>query len=648
MFDTTSGDIDRIKEVTLDDSIPYDYPDGLDLKPGSDLHGRLVAALTSRARTSKSVMSRRYDRWREIDNSLTAYIPQDEEERLLLEEDPRRPVSIVVPFSYTSRETLLTYLFEALLTDPFFTYEPIGPEDRMAVILLENLIRIQAHKTRMALNLDNQYGDSIAYGIGAVTNYWDVVEGFVPRRISQDSEDRFEIGLKYEGNRLENIDPYLYLPDTSVAAHEVQKMEFVGWMTRENRMSCLKREYAQPDIFFNARYLAASDHGWTSKLVSESKVEGGKEKEDSLFDEQKQGNPVDILWQYVDLIPAEWDLGDGEIPEKWMFAVAGEVLVIAASPVGLAHEMFPVSVVAPSGDAYSSAPVSILEIVRGLQKIQDFAVNTREKNVRKSLNDMFVYNPNLISAKEIQRPDKAGGLIPLRHTAAWQKGTIDEAIKQLPVQDITQNYLGDVSFMAELMNRAIGTTDALQGVQRTKPERVSALESRNRDNSAISRLFRIARKMAYQSMMDLGHMLATNTQQLMTETSYVRLIGRMGEDLSHEFNLQPGAALPVTAKDLNIDFDVLAHDATRNTRDDPDVLIQLFQAASTNPLLMQELDLVRIFQYTMRLMGFKNFEDFRRKGPALNVQTAPDQMVQQGVEEGALKPIAGANGNGRF
>lgn len=46
--------------------------------------------------------------------------------------------------------------------------------------------------------------------------------------------------LTFEGNALENIDPYLYLPDPSAPIHEPQKGSFVGWVTPSNYMNLLE------------------------------------------------------------------------------------------------------------------------------------------------------------------------------------------------------------------------------------------------------------------------------------------------------------------------------------------------------------------------------------------------------------------------
>lgn len=75
----------------------YEYPEGLNLRPDSDLHKKLVNKIYNRARESSFEMKKRYDSWRSIDHSLTAYVPLDDAERITKQKDTRKPVSIVVP-----------------------------------------------------------------------------------------------------------------------------------------------------------------------------------------------------------------------------------------------------------------------------------------------------------------------------------------------------------------------------------------------------------------------------------------------------------------------------------------------------------------------------------------------------------------------
>jgi hypothetical protein len=48
---------------------------------------------------SRNEMSKRFDSWREIDKTLTTYMPLKDKERELKEKDSSKPVSIVFPLS---------------------------------------------------------------------------------------------------------------------------------------------------------------------------------------------------------------------------------------------------------------------------------------------------------------------------------------------------------------------------------------------------------------------------------------------------------------------------------------------------------------------------------------------------------------------
>ncbi len=53
----------------------YDYPNGLNLKPGSELHNEIRDKVWQRANESRHEISKRFPYWREVDRMLTAYIP---------------------------------------------------------------------------------------------------------------------------------------------------------------------------------------------------------------------------------------------------------------------------------------------------------------------------------------------------------------------------------------------------------------------------------------------------------------------------------------------------------------------------------------------------------------------------------------------
>ncbi len=150
----------------------YDYPDGLALKPGSDLHNKLRSKVWERARQSRDEVSKRFDSWREIDRTLTIYVPPKDKERKIQEKDPNKPVSIVFPYSYSMLEALLTYMSMAFFQDPMFQYEGVEDDDTVGAMLLELVIRMQCIKSKVPLSLHTVLRDAFGYGVGIGIPTW--------------------------------------------------------------------------------------------------------------------------------------------------------------------------------------------------------------------------------------------------------------------------------------------------------------------------------------------------------------------------------------------------------------------------------------------------------------------------------------------
>jgi len=418
----------------------YEYADGLDLKPGSDLHNSLKTKILQRAVEASGVMSNRYTAWNDIDRVLTTYVELDEKEKDIKSKDERKPVSIVFPYSDTILETLLGYMVAAFFQDPIFRYEGVSPEDTIGAILLEKLIGLQCYRAKVPLELHTMFRDGLAYGFGVVIPYWDKIYGkktvkrekgffsvirnmFVREGFEKDVEENV---LLFEGNKLSNVDPYLCLPDPSVPIHRIQDGEYFGWVDRTNYMDLLSEERNSDDLF-NVKYLK-SVHNKQTSIFGEDKSDRERKSMGGTTQYTQSGshgqvprtsmstNNVDVINMYIKIIPKEWKVGDGEYPEKWLFSLAADDVIIRAKPIDLDHNMFPVAICAPDFDGYSTTPISRLEKLFGLQKIVDWLFNMHIANVRKSINDMFVYDPYLVNSNDLKNPGP-GKLIRLRRPA---------------------------------------------------------------------------------------------------------------------------------------------------------------------------------------------------------------------------------------
>ena len=621
----------------------YDYPEGLDLRPGSKLHEYIKQEVLIRVRESRQQMEKRFSSWNEVDETLTAYIKLSDYERTIKDKasttpSTKRPLSVVFPYSYAIMETVLTYLVLAFMQDPIFRYEGVSPEDTIGAILLEKIIDLHCNKTKVALALHTMNRDGVAYGIGAVAPMWRQRWGVRTSRIrtenmfGPDYERIEEEDLLFEGNSLENIDPYLYLPDPNVPVDKIQDGSFVGWIDIDNYNGLLDEERADQDVF-NVRYLKGliGKHSqFAEKQSKRQEFIGGHRLEKTPVSER-----IDVINMYVNLVPEDWKIGDSEYPEKWLFSLASDDIVIRAKPLGLNHNLYPITVAAPEYDGYSSTPISRLEILKGMQGVLDWLFNSHIANVRKAINDMLVVDPYLVNINDLKDPEP-GKLIRMRRPA-WGRG-VKDAVVQLQVNDITQRNIQDSAFIIQWMGKMGGADESMMGAQRTGgPERKTGKEFQGTRTGAISRMERIARIIGLQAMQDIGYMFASHTQQLMSRETYIKATGRWQEDLMKEF--QPrDKRVKVDPMDLLVDYDVMVRDGSIPGGNFSEAWVQFFDVLASHPEILQKIDIFRVFTHIARNMGAKNVHEFER----LEQQVVPDEQVADQAKRGNLVPIRGA------
>jgi hypothetical protein len=623
----------------------YDYPNGLDLKPGSDFHNKLRNRIWQRSAEARHEISKRFSSWREIDKTLTTYIPLKDKEEQLKHKDSSKPVSIVFPYTYSMLEALLTYLSIAFFQDPIFQYEGVEDDDTVGAMLMELVIRLHCTKNKVPLNVHTVLRDALSYGVGIAIPGWRQLYGRKPTRSSSISESdlgtqrsndiQMISSLLFEGNDLSNIDPYMWLPDPSVSSVDIQKGEFIGWVDRDNYMNLLGRETQPNSDLFNVKYLGLRKDKRSTLALDQSDRQTRHGGSSDLHRSMTNSvTPVDVIKMYVNLIPKEWKLSESEYPEKWYFELASDDVIISCMKADHNHGMYPVSVASPEFDGYSITPIGRMEVLYGLQHTLDFLFNSHISNVRKAVNDMLVVDPYLVNIKDLEDP-KPGKLIRLRRPA-WGRG-VDKVVQQLAVQDITRLNISDSAYITQWMDRISGADQSMQGALRmTGPERLTSSEFQGTRGSAISRLQRIAMIIGMQFMQDIGTMFAVHTQQYMRQETYVRIVGRYADQLKRTFG--PKSNVQVTPYDLAINYDLIVRDGSIPGGNFSQSWIDLFKVIGTTPELVQQFDVTRIFTYIAQQLGAKNVEDFRRNMDQIQGQVMPDEQVLQQVQAGNLVP----------
>ena len=652
--------------VYTSDNYDYKYPYDLNLHPSGELHRKVLQKVNNRVKESSEEMSKRYSSWKSADKSVTAYVKADDYEKIIQQKDARKPISIVIPYTYAMLETIMTYFVAAFLETPIFKYEGANPNSVVGAFLMQKVIENHCNTFKVPLNLHTLFRDGLLYGVGGCGITWDTRWGFktmtenpgflsqvLSRFIGTGEPIKKQVStMLAEGCALRSIDPYLMLLDPNVPVQDAQRGEYIGWIEETNRMKLLSEEQQSGGSTFNVKYLGSFKGTAFRSQYNKARTESGRGERSgtNTFPNTQEAQPCDRVWLYTTIVPSEWELGTSDYPEKWLFSVVGDKVIVCAQKLGLNHDMYPLGLCAPDFDGYSTAPISRMEIVGGMQAHLDWLFSSHMTNVRKAINDMLIVDPSLINMADLADP-QPGKLIRMRRSA-WGRG-VENAVKQLVVNDITAGHTRDGQYLVDLMQRVTAATDALSGMMRTGGERVTAEETQYVRGSALSRLTKAAKVVSLQAMSDIGYQFAMNTQQLMTKDMWVRTVGDWEQLLASEYGLNPQDVAPnagrvkVSPEQLNIDFDINVKDGSVMSGDNPQLWQNLFQTIVTQPALFQSLDVVRIFKHVARIMGAKDINEFVLKaGPLPQVQPADQSQIEQQAQQGNLVALPGGRAQG--
>lgn len=624
----------------------YQYPEGLDLHPQSEFHAKLLDRLLGMAQESKSAMSSRYTSWNYIDRTSCAYTPKDEDERVIKEQDPRKPVSLVVPATYAIMKTAITYLQQELLGgDIYFPIEAKGPEDVIGCVLLQHELQQQALMSKMELALNVQWMDTFKYGIGILVPRWTKQ---MRRRRARDiggaegllnfSSRVDERVVDWEGNSLDSVDPYLWLPDPNVPVQNIQKGLYVGWVSRENRLNILTEEQEDlSDFCFNARYLREFEG--SSVLAGDESARF--EREDSEFSRPSSttglySENVDVLNIMVNLIPSEWGIGKGRYPEKWVFRVGNDRIILGMGKLELFHDLFPVVITASNFDGYSISPFGTAELLYPLQEVLDFLFSSFVMDLRKNVNGKTIIDQYRLNFKDLKKPEI--GYVRLNQPAMGLG--VDSTFRQMDFRMSTEQNLSRAQYVISVMERTAGINNILQGMfSEDAPERRTKEEVQRTTNSSLSRMSHDARMCFTMGLRDLVRMLASNTIQYKSERSFVRLSGDWPRILLEEYDgldsYISGDRLNIDPKLLDVNYDIIPFNPKKNSKaEDPQTMMTLFQQAVTVPQLQGRFDVIRLYKSLARRLGETNIDQFEIKA-----QVLPDEQVMNQVDQGRLQAV---------
>lgn len=619
-----------------------------DLRFGTERHRFILEAVRRRKDFSLDMMRRRHEKWRRDDEAFLAFMPEKETDRKRrkLREIGGEPqfTTLKIPFDYAVLMSAHTYWTSVFLgRNPVLQYTGRTGQAMNSVLAIEALMDYQVTVGRLLPQIYIWLLDVGKYGVGIQGSFWDRERTVVNRQVDipqtflgidlGDSRSEMQrlVVEGYQGNRTYNVRPYDFLPDPRVTFLRLQEGEFCGRFSQVGWNFIAKGaaagRYFNVDVLRKHRANVISEREQGSEQITRPFQPG-----DHQFLEHMDMNNVELIEMYIELIPRDWGLGDSSFPEKWVFVVANDDIVIAAQPLGDYHNKFPFYVLEYEPDGYNMFKRSMLEVVGPMTDVITWLINTHFYNTRKSLNDMFVVDPTKVVIKDVEDP-RPGKIIRLKEEMYGQD--VRTAITQFPVQNVTQNHLQDTQVLSSLIQRVSGVNDNIMGLLNTGG-RKTATEVRTSSTFGINRLKTNAEWYSATGFSDMATTLLQMTQQHYSGQMKLRLAGDL-------FNA-PGAQnfIEIAPNDIQGFYDYSAVDGTLPVDRFAQVNMwtNLLQQMSQSPEVLQAFDLSKIFAWIAQLGGLKNINQFR-------IQVEDPDSLQQQAQAGNVIPLRSGNDTGR-
>jgi len=573
-----------------------------------------------------------------------------------------------VPMSYAILQVHLTQLLGIFThRDPPLEIQGIGPEDVRPAKLMNAAISWDQTQTNYTLELYTAIQDAMKYGLGGFHDCWeeewgwkksdpDPIQQFYATITGKPAEPQRQWDRLLSYNKVEAFDPFSFFPDPRVSISNLQYGEFIGHRVWRGYLQILAGSQANGGNYFNVEAIPKSTPR-QNVLRSRNRFQTTQMNLIGSMDEKDRGfHALDTF--VVTIVPREWELGDSDKPEKWLFTWVDDQIIIRAHPFAYDHQKFNYSAFESNIDTHVFANQGTIENLDGLQRFMNWMYNSHIQNVIRHLNNRMIYASSFIESFDVENPNAA---MHIKLTALGEQAlkegklTIPQMIYQLQLADVTGPMLKDISFMMDLTMRMTGAADQMMG--RTTSERRTLGEVQRVGHEGSARMSMIAQMIDVQGLRPLALRWCSNRQQFTDEEQFLRIGGKLAEEFGEQ--LLNGRVL-VRPQDLRGNYDY--EPKTGPTPPDPEAMAQImmdgFLGITKNPMLLtlpdkngKVLDPHEMLKAFLRDKGERNPDQFYRDPPqqpgqpgqapnGMNVQVLPDEQVANMAQQGNVIPMA--------
>lgn len=586
----------------------------------SEAHRRVLAGLIGRKNSGCLALNSLYSRWQRDEEQYLGYIKEtdvDARNQYAREQGEAEYKTIHIPYNYAMLMAAHTYITSTLFArNPVWQVQGRHGEPALNEMAWEALLDYQVN---VGGHMPAYYvwtHDALRYGHGVLGQYWceryvkssKMVEkplSFLGIPVPGTGRPKRETALArgYAGMECFNVKPSQFYWDPRYPAHSFQKGEFCGREYEQNELDLEVLDYAtgQPR-YFNVKEArdAAHARGMRDANRQSSVMDQPSQNKLPIESYELATRNLNIDEIMIRLSPKDWGLGKDSMPEKWVFTVVEETVIIEARPLGLYHDMFPYSIVPAEVEGYDRVPRGILYMTEALNETLSWLVNTHFYNVRRALNDQLVVDPSRVMMSDFMGPNP-GRLARLKPTAYGSD--VRTIVSQIPVADVTRTNVNDMSQIADMMQRILGINDTIMGSINTG--RRTATEVRSSTTFGINRLKTMVEFMSAAAFGPHVQMMMQTTQQMMDYSLKLKVIGDLPRAGTEFVDVSPETIAGF--------YDMVPIDGTLPVDRLAQVNLwqQMFQSIVKIPQIAQGFDLPGVFSWVAKLGGLRAIDRFR-------------------------------------
>jgi len=584
---------------------------------------------------SADVMSSYYSTWDEQHRVWKSERYPDEEDRKSKEKG--EPLKMVAPLSFAQVMTFVSVSMMLLKQrEKFYELTPVEENDVSYQTASELLLEQDLKYNKFDVILFQFLLYLCKCDLGVIeASYVEhkqvlpvTVQTEVDGLVVDNSIERRQV-TKFSGNEIRVVSPYNFFPDVRVPLERLHDGEFCA--SEEEMLEELEADGIVAGIKYVSAFTQTDAERRTQRKTRFSSLMADKLTEDS-------NSMVMVTKVQIKIIPSKHEVEPGKklgaetYPIKYLVWIANDSRVIRLEPMDYVHDQFTYEAARFTPDDMELLSKSLTEMVGKLQESFDWFINSRILSVKKTLDPQLIVDPSGVEMSSVTSRQR----VILMKRGVSRNG-IDQYIKQLNVQDVTQGHLQDANHLQGLAQMASGVNDNAMG--QYHGGRRSAREAAVVSQSAGARIRMTVGLIWSMALGPLGQKMLTNLRSVMPRSRFDKVVpAQVGQTPTDVENVW-AAFHPEDLEELINSNDFFMFDGTLPSEKGfmAQALQELLGVLMSNPQAAQQFDISpnMVLQEIMRLNGTVGSKRFSFFNDPQQLQQLLQQVFMMGQQAGA-------------